>query len=151
MALSIGRSVFCVLFPISKIISIFLDLSRKDENSASKVKESKTKPESAIQNSEMIIACVILIIGIIAASLEYKKLAWLFITATVITFIYHIAGIYMSIGIIGRVVLSEKADRLLIFVKSFEKTVNSAGRDEHVKKIYKKRNSIYSVIYTVHK
>ena len=112
MALSIGRSVFCVLFPISKIISIFLDLSRKDENSASKVKESKTKPESAIQNSEMIIACVILIIGIIAASLEYKKLAWLFITATVITFIYHIAGIYMSIGIIGRVVLSEKADRL---------------------------------------
>lgn len=112
MALSIGRSVFCVLFPISKIISIFLDLSRKDENSASKVKESKTKPESAIQNSETIIACVILIIGIIAASLEYKKLAWLFITATVITFIYHIAGIYMSIGIIGRVVLSEKADRL---------------------------------------
>lgn len=94
MALSIGRFVFCVLFPISKIISIFLDLSRKDENSASKVKESKTKPESAIQNSEMIIACVILIIGIIAASLEYKKLAWLFIIATVITFIYHMITSY---------------------------------------------------------
>lgn len=112
MILSIGRLVFRVIYSISLTLSVFLSSDRKDENSPSKVKENETKFESAVRCTEIIVACVVLIIGIVAVCLERKNLKWFSVAMTTLALMFQAAEVYMSVGIIRSVVQSEETNRL---------------------------------------
>ena len=114
MILDFAKSVFGLLFPISLLLSVFVYKDEKSGDSVPTQKEETTKQESVIRTIGLIVTLAIFLTGVILVNFKYKSLAWICIAVGMPMYLGRVAGTYVSVGIIGKVVRSEKADKLSV-------------------------------------
>ena len=114
MILDFAKSVFGLLFPISLLLSVFVYKDEKSEDSVPVQKEETTKQESVIRTIGLIVTLAIFLAGVILVNFKYKSLAWICIAVGMPMYLGRVAGTYVSVGIIGKVVRSEKTDKLSV-------------------------------------
>ena len=114
MILDFAKSVFGLLFPISLLLSVFVYQNEKTSDSVPTQGKETTKQESVIRTIGLVVTLAIFITGVILISFKYKSLAWICIAIGMPMYLGRVAGTYVSVGIIGRVVRSEKADKLSV-------------------------------------
>ncbi|MBQ9988848.1 MAG: hypothetical protein IJP30_03845 [Clostridia bacterium] len=109
-----AKSVFSLLFPISLLLSVFFYQDEKKGDSNPSQGTKRTKQESTIRTIGLIVTLIIILAGLILVQFKHKGLVWIYIAVGMPMYLSRLAGTYVSVGIIGKVVRSEKTDKLSV-------------------------------------